>query len=77
MLKSVQVVLNLYYVRLTPTLENLVLDVIALEYHEVLSSAFGYQAEENKHNTMEKYKGKYVLVVDGSIPDKDGGIYCN
>lgn len=59
-----------------PTLENLVLDVIALEYHEVLSSAFGYQAEENKHNAMEKYKGKYVLVVDGSIPDKDGGIYC-
>ena len=59
-----------------PTLENLVLDVIALEYHEVLSSAFGDQAEENKHNAMEKYKGKYVLVVDGSIPDKDGGIYC-
>ncbi len=59
-----------------PTLENLVLDVIALEYHEVLSSAFGEQAEENKHNAMEKYKGKYVLVVDGSIPDKDGGVYC-
>lgn len=59
-----------------PTLENLVLDVIALEYHEVLSSAFGDQAEENKHNAMEKYKGKYVLVVDGSIPDKDGGVYC-
>ncbi|TON21725.1 hydrogenase 2 small subunit, partial [Vibrio parahaemolyticus] len=51
-------------------------DVIALEYHEVLSSAFGDQAEENKHNAMEKYKGKYVLVVDGSIPDKDGGVYC-
>ncbi len=42
----------------------------------MLSSAFGDQAEENKHNAMEKYKGKYVLVVDGSIPDKDGGVYC-
>ena len=59
-----------------PTVENLVLDVISLEYHEVLSAAFGYQAEENKHRALEQYKGKYVLVVDGSIPLKDGGIYC-
>lgn len=59
-----------------PTVENLVLDLISLEYHEVLSAAFGDQAEENKHNAMHKYKGQYVLVVDGSIPVKDDGIYC-
>lgn len=47
-----------------------------MEYHEVLSAAFGEQAEENKHRAIEQYKGKYVLVVDGSIPLKDGGIYC-
>ncbi len=59
-----------------PTIENLLLDVVSMEYHEVLSAAFGEQAEENKHHAIEKYKGKYVLVVDGSIPMKDGGIYC-
>jgi hydrogenase small subunit len=59
-----------------PTLENLILDVISLEYHEVLSAAAGHQVEENKHNAMKKYKGQYVLVVDGSIPTKDDGIYC-
>ena len=59
-----------------PTIENLVLDMISLEYHEVLSAAFGEQAEENKHRALEQYKGKYVLVVDGSIPVKDGGVYC-
>ena len=59
-----------------PTVENLVLDLISLEYHEVLSAAFGDQAEENKHNAMHKYKGNYVLVVDGSIPVKDDGVYC-
>lgn len=59
-----------------PTIENLILNTISLEYHEVLSVAFGHQAEENKHNAMTRYKGKYVLVVDGSIPLKDGGIYC-
>ncbi|SUT94042.1 MULTISPECIES: hydrogenase 2 small subunit [Actinobacillus] len=59
-----------------PTVENLVLDLISLEYHEVLSAAFGDQAEDNKHNAMHKYKGQYILVVDGSIPVKDDGIYC-
>ncbi|MNG91491.1 Hydrogenase-2 small chain precursor [compost metagenome] len=59
-----------------PTIENLILNTISLEYHEVLSAAFGHQAEENKHNAIERYKGKYVLVVDGSIPLKDGGVYC-
>ena len=56
-----------------PTVENLVLETISLEYHEVLSAAFGHQVEENKHNALEKYKGQYVLVVDGSIPLKDNG----
>lgn len=59
-----------------PTIENLILNTISLEYHEVLSAAFGHQAEQNKHNAIERYKDKYVLVVDGSIPLKDGGIYC-
>jgi hydrogenase small subunit len=59
-----------------PTIENLLLDVVSMEYHEVLSAAFGEQAEENKHRAIEQYKGKYVLVVDGSIPMKDGGVYC-
>jgi len=59
-----------------PTLENLLLETISLEYHEVLSAAFGHQVEENKRHALERYKGQYVLVVDGSIPMKDGGIYC-
>lgn len=59
-----------------PTIENLILNTISLEYHEVLCAAFGHQVEDNKHHAIEAHKGKYVLVVDGSIPLKDGGIYC-
>lgn len=59
-----------------PTVENLILDVITLEFHEVLSAAAGDQVEEHLHHALEQYKGKYVLVVDGSIPLKDDGIYC-
>jgi hydrogenase small subunit len=59
-----------------PTLEQLILDMISLDYHETLSVPSGYMAEEARHASMEANKGGYVLVVDGSIPTKDGGIYC-
>jgi hydrogenase small subunit len=59
-----------------PTLEQLILDTISLDYHETLCAGAGHQAEAYKHTSMEQNKGKYVLVVDGSIPTKDGGIYC-
>lgn len=38
-----------------PTVENLVLEMISLEYHETLSAAFGEQAEDNKHNATKTY----------------------
>jgi hydrogenase small subunit len=59
-----------------PSLEQLILELISLDYHEALSAPAGHLAEEAKHHSMEQHKGKYLLVVDGSIPTKDGGIYC-
>ncbi len=59
-----------------PTLEQLILDAISLDYHETLSAGAGHQAEAYKQHSLQENKGKYVLVVDGSIPLKDGGIYC-
>jgi len=59
-----------------PTLEKLILDIISLDYHETLFAAAGHQVEDAKRAAMEKNKGKYLLVVEGAIPMKDGGIYC-
>ena len=59
-----------------PTLEQLILESISLDYHETLNAGAGHQAEAAKYASMEANKGKYILVVDGSIPTKDGGIYC-
>lgn len=59
-----------------PTLEKLILDIISLDYHETLFAAAGHQAEAARKAAMEKHKGKYILVVEGAIPLKDGGIYC-
>ena len=59
-----------------PTLETLILDLISLDYHEALCAGAGHQAEAHKAKSMKENWGKFVLVVDGSIPTKDGGIYC-
>ena len=59
-----------------PTLEKLILDVISLDYHETLFAAAGHQVEAARHAAMKEHKGKYLLVVEGAIPTRDGGIYC-
>ncbi len=59
-----------------PEVAELILDLISLDYHETLSAAAGHQAEKSLHDTMAANKGKYVLIIEGAIPVKDGGIYC-
>jgi hydrogenase small subunit len=60
----------------SPTLIDLVLNVISVEYHETLTAAAGFQTEANKKAIMEQYHGQYVLVVEGSIPTDENGVYC-
>jgi quinone-reactive Ni/Fe-hydrogenase small subunit len=58
-----------------PGIDSLIFDFISLEYHETLMAAAGWQAEHNLSNAIEKYKGKYILMVEGGIPTKDNGMY--
>ena len=59
-----------------PGIADIVLDKISLDYTETLMAASGKQAEDALHDTMTKYKGKYLMVVEGSVPTADGGVYC-
>jgi hydrogenase small subunit len=59
-----------------PDVAQLILDLISLDYHETLAAAAGHQIEHQLHETMKLHKGKYICVVEGAIPEKDGGIYC-
>jgi hydrogenase small subunit len=59
-----------------PIVGDIVLDKISLDYTETLQAAAGKQAEEALHNTMTKFKGEYLMLVEGSIPTEEGGIYC-
>jgi hydrogenase small subunit len=58
-----------------PTLEDLIFDFISLDYHHTLQAASGDAIEEARHAAMVANKGKYVVIVDGSIPLKDNGVY--
>jgi len=58
-----------------PDLATLIFDVISLDYHETVMAASGYDAELALKDAMEQNDGKYILVVEGSIPTKDNGAY--
>ncbi len=59
-----------------PTIAEVVLDVISLEYHETIMAGAGKSAEKALQDVVKNQKGKYIAIVEGAIPTKDGGIYC-
>lgn len=59
-----------------PIVADILLDKISLDYTETLMAASGFQAEEAMQNTMKKYKGEYILCVEGSVPVGADGVYC-
>lgn len=58
-----------------PTIGDLLLDVVSLDYNHTLMAGAGAAVEKAKHAAMVANKGKYLLVVTGSVPTKEGGIY--
>ncbi len=59
-----------------PIVATLLLDKISLDYTETLMAASGEQAEAAKEETMRKYAGEYLLMVEGSIPTADEAYCC-
>ena len=59
-----------------PALDELILDLISLDYHEALMVPSGHLAEEARMAAMKTHRGKFILVVEGAIPTADNGVYC-
>ncbi len=59
-----------------PDIGRLILDIISLDYHETVMAPSGYQAEQSLDDAISTNEGKFICVVEGGIPTKDGGIYC-
>ena len=58
-----------------PTIESLIFDFVSLDYHHTLQTASGEAAEAARAEAMKRFFGKYLLIVDGSIPIGDHGVY--
>jgi hydrogenase small subunit len=59
-----------------PPVADIVLDLLSWEYHETIMAGAGHQAEAALKRVVEEEKGKYIAIVEGSIPTAEGGIYC-
>ncbi|HWR40287.1 MAG TPA: hydrogenase small subunit [Patescibacteria group bacterium] len=60
----------------SPLASDVVLNMISLEYMDVLGAAAGEPLEHHLAETMQKYNGKYLLAVEGAVPLADDGTHC-
>jgi len=59
----------------SPTIGDLVLEILSIDYQHTLMAAAGEASEAALHQAMEENHGEYLLVVTGSIPLAENGIY--
>ena len=59
-----------------PLAKDAILSMISLDYDDTIMAAAGHQAEAALEETIKKYKGQYVLAVEGNPPIGDDGVFC-
>ena len=58
-----------------PWIDELLIDIISMDYHETIMAAAGQAAEDNLHMAVRQNKGEYLCVVEGAIGTKQNGVY--
>ena len=58
-----------------PWIDELVMNILDIEYHETIMAPSGYQAEDVLHSAVKKYNGKFICVVEGAIATAYNGGY--
>ncbi|HBZ58819.1 MAG TPA: [Ni/Fe] hydrogenase small subunit, partial [Sutterella sp.] len=59
-----------------PIAKDIVLSMVSLDYDDTIMAAAGQQAEEALEDTITKYKGEYIVCVEGSVPLGNEGTFC-
>src|SRR5690349_14418202 len=54
----------------SPTVAEIVLDILSVDYAETIMAAAGHLAEANLQKVVKEEKGIYIAVVEGAIPLK-------
>ncbi len=58
-----------------PYPDDLVLEILSVEYHETIMAAAGHQAEDQLKAAVKKHEGKFICVVEGAIATNYNGGY--
>ena len=58
-----------------PTVDDLLFDVLSLEFQETLQAAAGHDADKQLEEAVHHFKGQYLLFVEGAIPMANKGQY--
>lgn len=59
-----------------PLAKDVILSMISLDYDPVIMAAAGDQAEAALEDTITRYKGNYILAVEGNPPLNEDGMFC-
>jgi len=59
-----------------PSVAEIVLDTLSIDYHETIMAAAGHRAEQALNQVTTAKRGAYIAVVEGSIPTGANGAYC-
>ena len=59
-----------------PIAQDVILNMISLDYDDTLQAAAGFQVEEIRTKLIKDHPGGYLLAVEGNAPTADGGVYC-
>ncbi len=59
-----------------PSIVDILLDFMSVEYHETLMAPSGAFSELSLDHVLQSYSGAYLAVVEGAIPMGAGGAYC-
>lgn len=60
---------------LDPGYQSLITDLIDFRYNYLLMTAEGDMATKELAKTASSFPGEYILIVEGTIPTRSGGLY--
>lgn len=60
----------------SPLASDVVLSMVSLDYDDTLMSAAGEQAEAALEESINAFKGEYILAVEGNVPLGGNGTFC-
>jgi hydrogenase small subunit len=59
-----------------PLAKDVILSMISLDFDDTIMAAAGDQAIAALEDTISKYKGNYILAVEGNPPLNEDGMFC-